>query len=226
VAGAAPTPRRFVERPTAPVVPDAWGLAAVPALAAAACGAAGWGVVAVGLAALAGFVVFFFRNPDRRPPPDPAAVVAPADGRVLHVDEIEEADGGKALRIAIFLSVLDVHVNRMPLAGRVVAVERAGRRFRAAFDSRAEADNARCTLTLETAEGLRFRVVQIVGLVARRIVCHPRVGEWVERGERFGLIRFGSRTDVVLPAGAVPRVRRGDRVRGGSSVVAHLGEAA
>jgi len=226
VAGAAPAARRFVERPTAPVVPDAWGLAAVPGLAAAACAAAGWGIAAGILAAGAGFVVFFFRNPDRRPPPDARAVVAPADGRVLHVDEIEEADGSKALRIAIFLSVFDVHVNRMPLSGRVVAAERAGRRFRAAFDPRAEEDNARCTLALETAEGLRFRVVQIVGLLARRIVCHPQVGEWVERGERFGLIRFGSRTDVVLPADAVPQVRRGDRVRGGLSVVARLGEAA
>jgi len=224
VAEPGPGPPRFVERPTAPVVPDAWSLAALPALGAAACAAAGWGIAAGGLAGIAGFVVFFFRNPVRRPPPDERAVVAPADGRVLHVGEIEEADGTKALRIAIFLSVFDVHVNRMPLAGRVVAVERAGRRFRAAFDPRAEADNARCTLTLETAGGLRFRVVQIVGLLARRIVCHPRIGEWVERGTRFGLIRFGSRTDVVLPAGAVPRVRRGERVRGGASVVAWLEE--
>ena len=217
---------RFRERPTAPVVGDAWWLGAPPLAAAAALAWAGWTGLAGAAAALAAFTVFFFRNPARAIPGDERSVVAPADGRVLAVGQIEEPDGSKALRIGIFLSVFDVHVNRMPLAGRVVAVERTGRRYRAAFDPRAETDNVRCALTLETASGVRFRVVQITGLVARRIVCHPLVGQWVERGARYGLIRFGSRTDVVLPPGAQARVQRGERVRGGSSVLAVLGETA
>ena len=128
--------------------------------------------------------------------------------------------------MGIFLSVFDVHVNRAPIAGRVVSIERGGTSYLAAFNRRAETENVRCTLTLETGRGERVRVVQITGLIARRIVCHPRVGDWVRRGDRYGLIRFGSRTDVVLPLSAELRVRRGDRVRGGSSVLAQLPGAA
>ena len=149
-------------------------------------------------------------------------VVAPADGRVIEVGVIEEPDGSKALRIGIFLSVFNVHVNRMPLAGRVQSVERSGTRFLAAFDRRAEGENVRSSLTLRSAAGERFRVVQITGLIARRIVSHPAVGEWVPRGVRYGLIRFGSRTDVVLPEAAVAAVAPGERVRGGSTIIARM----
>ncbi len=215
----------FVERPTEFVVPDAWRLAAVPggiALVAAGVGWGGWALLALGLA---GFVVAFFRNPSRPLPGGPREVLAAADGRVLEVAEIEPEDGQKALRIATFLSVFDVHVNRMPLAGEVVSVERAGWLYRAAFRKGAERENARCTVTLRTEQGERFQVVQIVGAVARRIVCHPRVGERVERGMRFGLIRFGSRTDVVLPSGSQALVATGDRVRGGLTILARLPDA-
>jgi phosphatidylserine decarboxylase len=213
---------RFRERPSERIVPDAWRFAAVPGGGALVCGLLGWSFLGWLLAGLAVFVVAFFRNPDRGLSPDPRCVVSPADGWVLDVSEIEEADGAKALRIAIFLTVFDVHVNRMPLGGRVVEIERSGSRFLAAMNPDAERDNVRCTLTLETEEGVRFRVTQITGLIARRIVCHPRVGQWVDRGLRFGLIRFGSRTDVVLPLGAVPLVAKGARVIGGSTAIAWL----
>jgi phosphatidylserine decarboxylase len=108
----------------------------------------------------------------------------------------------------------------------VVGIERGGSRYLAAFNRRAEQENARCVMTLETAQGERVQVVQITGLIARRIVCHPKVGEWIRRGDRYGLIRFGSRTDVVLPLTAELRVRRGDPVRGGSSLLAELPGAA
>jgi phosphatidylserine decarboxylase len=218
----APAPPHFQERPVERVVPDAWRFAAVPAGVALLSGGLGWGAAALALLGLAAFVVAFFRNPERRIPGDERTVVAPADGRVIEVGEIEGADGGKALRIGIFLSVFNVHVNRMPLAGRVEAIERIGARYLAAFDRRAEGENVRCSLTLRTSTGERFRVVQITGLIARRIVCHPQVGEWVARGTRYGLIRFGSRTDVVLPPGAEPRVKPGERVRGGSTIIAVL----
>ncbi len=223
-----PTPAApiFVERLTAPVLRDALVLGVVPLALAGVAGMLGATTLGTAFMALTVFVAFFFRNPRREIAGDERTVVAPADGRVLEVGEIERPDGSKALRIGIFLSVFDVHVNRCPVAGRVVTIERGGSRYRAAFDRRAEGDNVRCTMTLETASGERIEVAQITGLIARRIVCHPAPGEWVPRGSRFGLIRFGSRTDVVLPLASEARVARGDRVRGGSSVLARLPEPA
>jgi len=176
--------------------------------------------------ALALFTLAFFRNPTREIPGDERTVVAPADGRVLEAGEILRPDGSRAKRVGIFLSVFDVHVNRSPVAGRVVSLVRGGTLFLAAWNRRAETENVRLELELETGRGERVGVVQITGFIARRIVCHPRVGEWVERGSRYGLIRFGSRTDVVLPLGAELRVRPGERVWGGASVIARLPEGA
>jgi phosphatidylserine decarboxylase len=215
-------PLRFAERPTEPIVRDGLVLAAVLGAAAAGAGLAAGPWLGGPLVGLALFALAFFRNPARQLPGDERTVVAPADGRVLEAGEIALPDGGRAQRVAIFLSVFDVHVNRCPVEGRVVAVERGGSRYLAAFDRRAGAENARVALELETARGERVFVVQIAGLVARRIVCHPQVGEWVARGARYGMIRFGSRTDVVLPAEAELCVRRGERVRGGASAVARL----
>ena len=212
----------FTERPTEFIVRDAFVLGALPLAAAGVAGALGWLWLGGLLLGLTVFVGAFFRNPPRFVEGDERSVVAPADGRVLEAGEIELSDGTKAKRVGIFLSVFNVHVNRAPIAGRVVSIERGGTEYLAAFNRRAEQANVRCTLTLDTALGERVRVVQITGLIARRIVCHPLVGDWLRRGDRYGLIRFGSRTDVVLPLTAELRVRRGDRVRGGSSVLAQL----
>jgi phosphatidylserine decarboxylase len=216
----------FAERPTEFVIRDAFVLGAIPLVLAGLAGLAGLPSLGFALLALTLFVAAFFRNPPRFIPEPESAVVAPADGRVLEVGEIETPSGEKMLRIGIFLSVFDVHVNRCPLAGRVVSIERSGSSYLAAFDRKAESANVRCTLTLETAAGERFQVAQITGLIARRILCFPEVGEWLRRGDRYGYIRFGSRTDVLLPPRAEPTVRRGDRVKGGSTVVARLEEAA
>jgi phosphatidylserine decarboxylase len=212
----------FSEQPTEFVVRDAFSLGAAPLALAGACGLLGWTTAGFALLGLTVFVTCFFRNPPREIAGGESSVVAPADGRVIDVAEIEGADGSKWLRIGIFLSVFNVHVNRCPLAGRVVAKDWGGQAFLAAFNPRAEAENVRCALTLETALGLRFQVVQITGLIARRIVCHPELGEWIRRGERYGLIRFGSRTDVLLPPTAVAKVKVRDRVRGGSTILAEL----
>ena len=212
----------FSSRPTEFVVRDAFALGAAPLALAGAFGLLGWTVAGFCLLGLTFFVACFFRNPPREIAGGENSVVAPADGRVIDVAEIEGSDGNKWLRIGIFLSVFNVHVNRCPLAGRVVAKDWGGRAFLAAFDPRAETENARCALTLETASGMRFQVVQIAGLIARRIVCHPQVGDWVRRGDRYGLIRFGSRTDVLLPLTAAARVKARDRVRGGSTIIAQL----
>lgn len=213
---------QFAEQPTEFVVRDAFLLGAAPLALAGACGLLGWTAAGFCLLGLTVFVACFFRNPPREIPGGENSVVAPADGRVIDVAEVEGSDGNKWLRIGIFLSVFNVHVNRCPLAGRVVAKERGGRAFLAAFNPKAEAENVRCTLTLETAEGVRFQVVQITGLIARRIVCHPQLGEWVRRGDRYGLIRFGSRTDVLLPLTAIAKVKARDRVRGGSTIIAEF----
>ncbi len=219
----AQTPK-FRERLTGIVAPEAYFFG-VPLMLA---GGIAFGVGRLGIAlplwALAAFVVSFFRNPSREIPAGDGVVVSPADGRIIDVAEIEVAPGEKALRIAIFLSVFNVHVNRAPLAGKVVAIERSGTKFLAAFNPDAESLNVRLDLTLETAGGTRIRFAQITGLIARRIVCHTQVGDWLEKGTRYGMIRFGSRTDVVLPLGSKPRVAKGERVRGGSSVLAELAE--
>ncbi len=212
----------FQERLDSGIVGDALWLGAIPLALGFLCAFFGLGALAVVCLALTAFVGFFFRNPTRSVPGEPGLVVAPADGRVIEAGLVERPDGTKALRIGIFLSVFDVHVNRAPVAGKVVAIERGGSAYKAAFDRSAEQENVRCALTLETEDGDRVDVVQITGLIARRIVCHPQVGEWLERGVRYGLIRFGSRTDVVLPATAEARVERGRFVRGGSTVLAVL----
>lgn len=212
----------FRERLTGVVAPEALWFGAPLALAGGVAWGAGATALALPLWALALFVVSFFRNPDRAIPPGADLVVSPADGRVIDVAEVEVAPGEKALRIAIFLSVFNVHVNRAPLAGRVVAIERRGTKFLAAFNPDAESLNVRLDVTLETERGVRVRFAQITGLIARRIVCHVREGEWLEKGARYGMIRFGSRADVVLPLGTRPRVAKGARVRGGSTVLAEL----
>jgi len=219
---ASPAPPVFQERLTGPLAPDAYA-SALPlvgvGVAALAFGWAAFGGLALGLGL---FVTAFFRNPSREIPPGEREVVSPADGRVIALDEVELPGGEKGLRIGIFLSVFDVHVNRAPVAGRVVAIERSGNAYLAAFNPEAETRNVRLDLTLELASGARVRVSQITGLIARRIVCQAQVGEWLGRGVRYGLIRFGSRTDVVLPAGSRAQVTRGERVWGGSSVLAEL----
>lgn len=224
-ASEAPAAPRFAERPIEPIVRDGLVLSIGLAALAVVGGLVGGPWLGGPLFALALFTLAFFRNPTRAIPGDERTVVAPADGRVLEAGEIVRPDGSAAKRVGIFLSVFDVHVNRSPVAGRVVSLERGGTRYLAAFDRRAETENVRLELGLETARGERIGVVQITGLIARRIVCHPRVGEWVERGARYGLIRFGSRTDVVLPPQAELLVRRGERVRGGASPIARFPEA-
>jgi phosphatidylserine decarboxylase len=214
----------FAERPTEPIVPDAVRFGVPVLLASAVCGVLGWSVLAAVLLGLAIFVACFFRNPERFIPGDDTRVVSPADGRVIDVGEIEDAEGQKWLRVGIFLSVFNVHVNRAPVAGRVVSIERSGSKMLAAFNPDAETLNVRCEMTLEMADGERVKVAQITGLIARRIICHPEPGEWLARGCRYGLIRFGSRTDVLLPLAAESRVSKGDRVRGGATILAVLPE--
>jgi phosphatidylserine decarboxylase len=178
-------------------------------------------------AAFTGFCLYFFRDPDRVVPVRHNAVVAPADGRVVLVGpavppaELGIGDAPRP-RVAIFLSVLDVHVNRAPIAGRVTRIAyRHGAFVNAALD-KASDDNERNALAIRTTDGRDIAVVQIAGLIARRIVCTVREGDMLETGERFGIIRFGSRTDVYLPEGSRVLVSVGQTMIGGETVIAEL----
>jgi phosphatidylserine decarboxylase len=170
------------------------------------------------------FVVSFFRNPERTPPGNEKSVVAPADGTVIVVERVPETPlGTEALKISIFMSVFNVHVNRAPLGGTVVDIAYHPGRFLDARDGRASSENERNGVVLETAAGVRIAFVQIAGLIARRIICYPRVGDAVERGKRYGLIRFGSRVDVYLPVDVEPLVKLGDKTVAGETVLGRLG---
>lgn len=174
-----------------------------------------------------GFCLYFFRDPQRVPPADPHLAVAPADGRVVSVEKIAppaSLDMGDApvWRIATFLSVLDVHVNRMPAAGTVTRVAyHPGQFLNASLDKASEL-NERNALRLTLEDGRNLAVVQIAGLIARRILCDAEEGMTYETGERFGLIRFGSRTDLYLPPGVEPLVTAGQTMIGGETVMARL----
>lgn len=173
------------------------------------------------------FVLSFFRDPERTIPSDPAALLSPADGTITHLDEVDEPDfpGGRAFRISMFLSVFNVHVNRMPRTARVVTVRYFPGLFLYANHADCFARNEQTWIDLEEAATGRFlRLKQISGVAARRIVCWLKVGESVPAGERIGMIKFGSRTEVYLPIGEVAelRIKVGDKVSGGSTVLARL----
>lgn len=201
-----------------PVAAEGWPFILPPAAAACILAWMGWWAAAAALAAAALASLGFFRDPERTPPDLPGALVAPADGRVMRIAEVDDAWVGPAVRMSIFLSPLDVHVNRAPAAGLVRDVEYVRGRFLAAYRPEASEENERCTVALD-GERARVAVRQIAGVLARRIVCRVRPGDKLGLGERYGLIRFGSRTDLVAPRGTEVRVKVGDRVRGGESVM-------
>ncbi len=177
--------------------------------------------------ALALWVVYFFRDPPRTVPTRDGLVVSPADGIVSMITEAvppaELGLGADALtRVSVFLNVFDVHINRSPVAGTIERIAYHPGKFLNASLDKASVDNERNSLCLVLADGRRIGVVQIAGLVARRIICRVREGQRLGTGERFGLIRFGSRTDLFLPKGVSPLVAVGQRMIGGETVMADL----
>ncbi len=204
-----------------PVAREGWSFVLPAAGAACILALLGWWPVAAVFAIAAVAFLGFFRDPERTAPRTPGALVAPADGRVMAIVAVDDRWVGPAVRMSIFLSPLDVHVNRAPMAGLVRAVDRASGRFLAAYRPEASEENARCAVAIE-GDAARVVVRQIVGVLARRIVCRARVGDKLEAGERFGLIRFGSRTDLIAPRGSDVRVTVGERVRGGETIMAML----
>ena len=200
------------------MVKDGYKFAAPPLLFGLVTLGFHWTWIAAVFFVLGAFVLYFFRDPQRTPPSDPDLIVSPADGRVMAV--VEESLGTKpGRRISVFLSIFDVHVNRSPVAGRIAAIEYRKGQFYAAMRGRASQENEQNVIHVSSDRGeIVFK--QIAGLIARRILCWKAVGDTVTRGERVGMIRFGSRVDIWLPDGVEILVRPGQHIAGGSSVLA------
>jgi phosphatidylserine decarboxylase len=204
-----------------PVAREGWPFILLPGAMAVALALLGRRKLALPFAAASLASLGFFRDPERQVPALVNAALSPADGRVTSVDEAVDPFVGAAVRVSIFLSPLDVHVNRAPISGLVVDTAYVRGRFVAAYNPEAGEVNERCTIRLQN-EAARVTVVQIAGVVARRIVCRVSAGQKVEAGERIGMIRFGSRTDCYMPLGTTVHVGPGDRVVGGVTVLGTL----
>lgn len=181
-----------------------------------------YAVGALGLL-LAGFTIFFFRNPERDTPADEMAVIAPADGMVIFSGSVVEPHTSTEMeKVSIFMSVFNVHVNRAPVTGKVVDGFYTKGKFFDVRDERASFENEQQGLVLETVNGAKLVVVQVAGLIARRIVCYAKVGDMLTRGRRYGLIRFGSRLDIYFPLGTTIKVEMGQKTVCGETVLGIL----
>lgn len=200
------------------MVRTGWYFAAVPAALAGLLVWQQWWIAAGAAAALALFILFFFRDPERTIPATPGAIVSPADGRVLSVEE-SEWEGEPRTRISIFLSIFNVHVNRAPIAGRITNLSYQPGRFHVASKEIAGEQNEQNVITME-GEGTRVVFKQIAGLIARRIEFWRQTGDDLARGERVGMIRFGSRTEILFDPVYTVRVKPGDMVHGGATILA------
>ena len=179
-----------------------------------------WAAIIFGLGFL--FVTWFFRDPERTIPKEPNVIVSPADGKVTEIiSEREPINGKSCKRVTIFLSVFNVHINRVPIEGTIEDIRYNPGKFLAAFNPKASLDNEQNIIMINNGQSHIF-VKQIAGLIARRIVCWPKKGDTYKLGQRYGLIRFGSRVDILLPENTELSVNIGDRVSGGKSVIGYL----
>jgi phosphatidylserine decarboxylase len=182
-----------------------------------------WYFIAVFFGGLFLFVTWFFRDPERVIPQDPNAIVSPGDGRIVEIvsekDPLLNKDG--YTRISVFLNIFNVHVNRMPINGKIQAYRYNKGKFLNAASHKASMDNEQCAILLNNGH-VTILVKQIAGLIARRIICRAKEGDEYQKGERYGLIRFGSRMDIFVPKNTDIKVKIGDTVNGGSSIIGHL----
>lgn len=221
-----------------PSHPEGRKFALIAGVASAACAFMGWETLAWPLGALVPCILAFFRDPVRVTPQGDNLIVAPADGLITLIQQMEpprelvvdDGSGAPGLtpelvtRVSIFMSVFDVHINRAPIAGTVRRVIYIPGKFMNADLDKASEENERQHLLIERSDGLKVGFTQIAGLVARRIIPFVKPGDMIAAGQRFGLIRFGSRVDVYLPAGTQPRVLMGQRVIAGETVLAETGQ--
>ena len=217
-----------MQEPRIPLADEGIPFAGFAALATLVFALLGWSFPAVVLLCLTWFILYFFRDPVRVTPQEESAIVSPADGKIIKVAEVEDERFLKkrVRKISIFMNVFNVHVNRLPLTGTVETVRLRPGRFFAADDAKAELHNETCAISVLTPDCGRYAVVQMAGLIARRIVCRAEPGDELKTGERFGLIRFGSRVDLYLPLEAHIKAQVGDKVRAGETLLGywHAGE--
>lgn len=186
----------------------------------------GWELVAIPLAVLTLFVIYFFRDPKRTPLCKDNAVLTPADGKVLSIEMLDNGDNrlkGAAIKISIFMSIFNAHINRIPTKGRITQLSYHPGKFFSANRHKASLYNEHNMVTLETDDGKKIALVQIAGIIARRIACWVKRGDYVETGQRFGLIRFGSRLEVYLPHDSTITIKKGQKVKAGRTVIGYLG---
>ncbi|MBI3013853.1 MAG: phosphatidylserine decarboxylase [Candidatus Tectomicrobia bacterium] len=208
-----------------PIAPDAWRFLTPLGTAGAVFLAFGWTIPA-GLAGLCFFfVLYFFRDPERQIPPGSDLLLSPADGTVSTVEKVRDAGSGSQenWRVGIFLSLFNVHVNRVPVQGKVISLHYRPGKFLPAYRQQAAVENEQNVIVIQGRQG-PVVVKQVAGVLARRIVCWVRQDQDLEAGQRLGLIRFGSRVEVILPAWMSLNVAVGDRVKGGLSILARIPE--
>jgi phosphatidylserine decarboxylase len=206
-----------------PIAAEGWPFIIPLSIVTGLLFAFGWKNTALVSLALTLFVLFFFRDPERTVPGGKGMVVSPADGKVIVIKDIYEPAYLKqdVKQISIFLSVFNVHVNRAPIGGAIEVVKYNPGKFHVASVDKASLDNEQTSMVIAAGKD-KILVKQIAGLIARRIVCYARPGDTIKTGERYGLIRFGSRVDIFLPKTAEIRVRLGERVKGGEDVIGVL----
>jgi len=186
-------------------------------------GVIGWMVLAFFGLVLTAFIAYFFRSPERKIPTRPNAILAPADGKIIHIGEVDEERFLKqrVMKVSIFMSLFDVHVNRAPVSGKVIQRSYRPGKFLTANHDKASVLNEQNAIIVEMENRFQILVVQIAGLVARRIVCYPKAGDSLQKGEIFGLIRFGSRVDLYLPLAVRYYVKVGQSVKGGETILGY-----
>lgn len=214
-------------RPAPPVyyiAREGWLFVAIGILVGGVASLLDWTILAWVGSAFAAFSLYFFRNPHRQPPDDPKAIVSPADGRIVSVCEAIESDfvSRPMRRVSVFMSPVNVHVNRIPVSGTVKGVRYYPGKFLVASVDKASTENERNVMAMETADGQPVVFTQIAGWLARRILCYIRPGDVVRRGERCGLIRFGSRVDIFIPLEAELCVAKHQMVKAGETIIGRL----
>ena len=213
-----------MKEPQIPVAKEGFPFIVFLAYATLIVALLGYDLIALVFLLLTGFVLYFFRDPERVIPETEDAVVSPADGKIILVEKIfdDRFVNEHVYKISIFMSVFDVHVNRLPFSGEVESLEYTSGSFYAANTDQGGLANEHCAVILSTTKNFRYAVVQIAGLVARRIVCWVEKGDTLKKGRRYGIIRFGSRVDVYLPQHLQLEVRTGQKVRAGETIIGYI----
>lgn len=211
-------------KPALPIASEGFLVIAASAFVTVYLAALGLGLASLLFLAVTIFLVFFFRDPERMIPEEAGAVVSPADGKIVEVKVVRDCEFAREelLKISVFMSVFNVHVNRVPIEGAVTNISYNPGKFFSANLDKASEHNERNAVSLDLEDGRKVIVVQVAGLIARRIVCKIRQGDHLKRGERFGMICFGSRLDVYLPSDTKPAVCVGDKVFAGTSILGYL----